>query len=163
MTAAVIIDLGAGDAPSQGAIAFDRRMRPTTRVVGDVRALPFRTGVADVLVSHHCLEHLSRDEGREALAEWLRVLKPSGILEIAVPDLEACARTVLRGIASKNDALVAQITANIYGGQSYAENFHKWGYTLSTLTQVLHTAGFATVTHLVPSDVHEVRVTASRG
>jgi SAM-dependent methyltransferase len=52
--------------------------------VGDVFALPFAAGEADMLSYFHVLEHLCAIDA--ALAEAARVLKPGGALLIEVPD-----------------------------------------------------------------------------
>jgi SAM-dependent methyltransferase len=52
-------------------------------VVADVAALPFRDGVADVVLSLDVIEHL-RDE-RIPLLEAARVLRPNGIAVVMVP------------------------------------------------------------------------------
>lgn len=54
----------------------------------DIRnGLPFLTGNVDLIFSHHCLEHLTFDEGLMHLRECRRVLNPeTGCMRIAVPN-----------------------------------------------------------------------------
>lgn len=40
----------------------------------------------DIILASHFLEHLTREEGVKFLAECYRVLKPNGLLRLAVPD-----------------------------------------------------------------------------
>jgi predicted SAM-dependent methyltransferase len=56
------------------------------------RHIPLPDGSVEVLYSSHMLEHLTRDEAGLFLAEAARVLRPGGILRIAVPDLMFYAR-----------------------------------------------------------------------
>lgn len=49
-------------------------------LVGDLRAVPLRTGVADVAILADVLEHV--EEPRRAVAEAARVLKPGGMLYV---------------------------------------------------------------------------------
>ncbi len=49
----------------------------------------------DAVYHSHLLEHLRADEARAFLGECWRVLKPGGVLRIAVPDLEGIARAYL--------------------------------------------------------------------
>ncbi len=42
----------------------------------------------DIVYHSHLLEHLEEDEGEHLTRECLRVLKPNGIIRIAIPDLE---------------------------------------------------------------------------
>jgi SAM-dependent methyltransferase len=71
-------------------------MVPGVRVI-DLRArLPFADGSADAVYHSHVLEHLERGQAAAFLAECRRVLKPGGVLRIAVPDLEGICRRYLR-------------------------------------------------------------------
>ena len=62
----------------------------------DVRkGIPFSDGTFDAVYSSHLIEHLSRDEALTLLKECYRVLKPSGVIRVAVPDLEQICRMYL--------------------------------------------------------------------
>ena len=50
----------------------------------------------DAIYASHMLEHLDRAEARSFLAECRRVLKPGGILRLAVPDLRNAAYQYLQ-------------------------------------------------------------------
>lgn len=50
--------------------------------------LPFSNNSVDFIYHEHLLEHLTIEEAHRFLLECKRVLKPSGIMRIAVPDLE---------------------------------------------------------------------------
>lgn len=55
----------------------------------DVKKLPEEwTGHFWEVRASHVVEHLYTSEWAEALGEWLRVLKPGGVLRIALPDLK---------------------------------------------------------------------------
>jgi hypothetical protein len=56
------------------------------------RELPFADASFDAVYCSHVLEHLSRAEGPALLARLRRVLRPGGIVRVAVPDLAAMAR-----------------------------------------------------------------------
>ncbi|MBN2964469.1 methyltransferase domain-containing protein [Sulfurospirillum sp. T05] len=57
--------------------------------------LPFANEGFDVVYSSHVLEHLSKTFAPKFLKECYRVLKPSGIIRVVVPDLEQLARNYL--------------------------------------------------------------------
>ncbi len=59
--------------------------------------LPFATESVDLICSHHCLEHLTYDEGFELLRECRRVLKPGGRMRLSVPDTEGLLHLYLAG------------------------------------------------------------------
>ncbi len=48
--------------------------------------LPFGENTFDAVVAFELLEHLPRDQHPTALAEWKRVLKPTGVLVLSTPD-----------------------------------------------------------------------------
>jgi predicted SAM-dependent methyltransferase len=53
------------------------------------KPLPFEENSVDFIFNEHFMEHLTVEEGQAALKDFMRVLKPGGILRIAMPDLEA--------------------------------------------------------------------------
>lgn len=56
--------------------------------VNILKGLPFANNSVDAVFSSCMLEHFTKDQGEEHIAECYRVLKPGGILRIVVPDLE---------------------------------------------------------------------------
>lgn len=95
--------------------------------------VPFQTNSFAVVYHSHVLEHFSEAQGRFFLSECFRVLKPGGILRVAVPDLETIARNYLSfleaGLRGDEEArekyyftrleLFDQMTRNTPGG-----NYH---------------------------------------
>jgi SAM-dependent methyltransferase len=67
-------------------VDFDPKVNPD--VVADVRELPmFETDSVDEIYASHVLEHLKSDDTLVALKEWMRVLKPGGMLTVVCPDI----------------------------------------------------------------------------
>jgi SAM-dependent methyltransferase len=62
--------------------------------------IPFQDRTFDVVYHSHLLEHFTRDEANNFIQECKRVLKPSGIIRVVVPDLEAIARAYLVALES---------------------------------------------------------------
>jgi len=60
--------------------------RQVDYVADATRRLPFPDGVFDTLYASHILEHVAWYKTEQTLAEWVRVLKPGGSLEVWVPD-----------------------------------------------------------------------------
>lgn len=56
------------------------------------RRLPFAEATFDAVYGSHVLEHLEPSAAGMLLQDCLRVLKPEGIVRLAVPDLESIAR-----------------------------------------------------------------------
>jgi SAM-dependent methyltransferase len=63
-------------------------------------AIPEANASVDAIYSSHMLEHLDGHEARRFMAECRRILKPGGVLRIAVPDLKIGARVYLEGGAT---------------------------------------------------------------
>lgn len=89
-----VVELGAGGgkvgrALPPGALALDwvregLRDGERSRVVADVRMLPFRDASLDALVAVHVLGHLVGEDRRLALREWARATRPGGVLVLEV-------------------------------------------------------------------------------
>ncbi|KKP77998.1 MAG: Methyltransferase family protein [Candidatus Moranbacteria bacterium GW2011_GWF2_35_39] len=102
----------------------------------------FEDESVDLIYASHVLEYFTLEEAKKALAEWRRVLKPSGILKVAVPDFEALVRVynkykdplMLRGsIYAVVDKVV---TVNDVAA------IHKMFYDEKLLTKLLGETGF---------------------
>jgi predicted SAM-dependent methyltransferase len=115
---------------------------------------PIATDSVDAVWSSHNLEHLHRHEVPVALGEFLRVLRPSGLLLLTLPDLQRVAELVAAdgledaayvspsGPISPLDMMYGHTAAIAYGNRHMA---HKTGFTSRTLQQLLTSAGFAGV------------------
>lgn len=103
MGGAVRLDLGSGHKHEAGWVAVDfdveRRsikdgaVKDTASpiapdVVADLRCLPFPDDYADEARAIHVIEHFQVWEASDVLAEWVRVLKPGGMLTLECPCLD---------------------------------------------------------------------------
>ncbi|HUZ06594.1 MAG TPA: methyltransferase domain-containing protein [Candidatus Paceibacterota bacterium] len=61
--------------------------------------LPFPDNVFDAVYHSNVLEHIRRDDALPFMRECLRVLKPGGILRVAVPDLERICKLYLEKLS----------------------------------------------------------------
>lgn len=59
------------------------------------KGIPFAAQTFDVVYHSQLLEHFSREEGSQLTQECFRILKPRGIVRIAVPDLANTCRLYL--------------------------------------------------------------------
>lgn len=99
----------------------------------------FEDDSVDLIYACHVLEHFKRNEVDGVLTEWLRVLKPGGILRIAVPGFEE-----LVAIYQKYKDLNL-ILGPLVGGQTYEYNFHYMAFDFKTLSERLKKIGFKDV------------------
>ncbi len=63
-----------------------------------LRGIPFPNNQFDVAYHSHVLEHFSKESAPIFLKECFRVLKPGGLIRIAVPDLEQIAREYIKNL-----------------------------------------------------------------
>jgi hypothetical protein len=130
MTDQVKLDLGAGDIVPEGYTpmghAFGSEIYPLAR----------EDNSADVIRAVHVLEHFSHRQVNDVLADWVRVLKPGGVLKIAVPDFEKIAKGYLEG---KGERIPAEWL--VMGGQSQDDDFHRALFDRDHLRQRLAQAG----------------------
>jgi SAM-dependent methyltransferase len=158
-----VLDVGAGSQSSsklhqtfQGwrcvRLDIDERVKPD--IVGSI--VDMKRKVADrsfeAIWSSHNLEHLYPHDVKPALAEFVRVLKPTGFALITCPDLLQIAELMLRqevdkpaytsaaGPISAIDMLYGH-TASLARGNLYMA--HHTGFTASRIGPLVLEAGFS--------------------
>lgn len=151
-----ICDLGSGKRFFNGSVEavvnphivtvdLNEEAHPTFRC--DVRVLPTHWREAfDEVWANHVLEHIRWEETDETLEEWVRILKPGGLLKIGVPNLKALAERLLNGDLSP------EVLGGIYGDQqsSYWNaqqdvGVHLAGFTPQNLTDRLTRLGLTDI------------------
>lgn len=90
----------------------------------------------DVIYNCHVLEHFKRRDTLKVLLEWNRVLRPGGILRIAVPDFSALSQLY----QSHKD--IKLVVGPLFGGQDYLYNMHYNVFDFASLEEYLLSAGF---------------------
>ncbi|MDO8641772.1 MAG: methyltransferase domain-containing protein [Nitrosarchaeum sp.] len=130
------LHLGCGKRFIPGFTHIDAVEFPHVDVVSSVDRLPMvADNTCDVVYSCHVLEHFHRKIIVDVLKEWLRVLKPGGILRISVPDMQS----LLEVYQETGNLLL--ILGPIFGRCDYLYNFHYTGFDFQTLKQILELAG----------------------
>jgi predicted SAM-dependent methyltransferase len=138
----VRLHLGCGPVDQKGFINIDAIGFSHVHHLSPVHPLPmFRDESVDLIYVSHCLEHLDIEEVSRALKEWARVLKPGGMLRIAVPDLESILR-----VYEAAGRRISAIQYVLMGGQDYPFNFHKAVFDQAHLTHLMTDAGFSDMT-----------------
>ena len=107
----------------------------------DVRSLPmYANDSVDLIYASHVLEHFGRQDYPNVLREWHRLLKPGGILRLAVPDFAAVAAVYYeQGLVDGLSGLVGLVS----GGQRDATDYHKMIFDEALLGRSLLNAGFS--------------------
>lgn len=136
-------------------IRFDIDPRVQPDIVGsmlDMSSIP--EGTVDVVYTSHVLEHLYYHEMPKGLAEMRRVLKPDGMVVAIVPDLQSTATLIAEDrlfdtLFASPDGPIAPFDV-LYGHRGFVaagNSFmaHKSGFTLSSLSNAMRSAGFRSV------------------
>jgi SAM-dependent methyltransferase len=131
------INLGCASKPLPGFVNVDIRDIPGVDVIDDISKLEkFEDGSVNLIYVSHVLEHFGRREYMNVLKRWHDVLKEGGILRIAVPDFE---KIVEHYNENRNLELLRGF---LYGGQTYAQNYHYCSWDFQSLSNDLIKIGF---------------------
>ena len=119
-----------------------------SKVKPDVEAdiskpLPFPDNYADGIYAFHVIEHFWRWEVEDILKDWVRVLKPGGVMILELPCLDkiiAILKFYLESGKPINDRLTVW---GLYGDPNYKsiEMSHKWAWSASELIDLLESLG----------------------
>lgn len=137
------VHLGCGKRYIPGWMHVDLADFPHIDYKHDARTLPmFGDNMADLVYACHLLEYYDREEVVDVLREWKRVLKPGGVLRLAVPNFSALVRCYLK---YKDLDLVH---GPLYGRWEVDPGFviyHRTVYDYVSLKAVLEEAGFTNI------------------
>lgn len=90
------LNLGCGKRFLEGWINVDFTSTGTGVIATNLRkGIPFPNGSFDFVYHSHVLEHFEKNAAADFLKECFRVLRPSGVLRVVVPDLEVIASNYL--------------------------------------------------------------------
>ena len=106
----------------------------------DIENLEFQDGTVDLIYASHLLEYMDRVEVRDVLAEWRRVLKPGGILRLAVPNFRVLAELYTNGTIG-----LERVLGPLYGRMQMRPDYtiyHRTTYDLESLKTLLTEAKF---------------------
>ena len=129
------------------------------------------TGSVDAVVSSHNIEHLYPHEVPLALAEFVRVLKPDGLLLVTCPDLQSvCARVAKGELATPlyvSEAGPISALDMMYGhrGAMAAGNLfmaHRCGFTLQVLADTLQACAIARPAGIARPEAFDLWTVASK-
>lgn len=112
------------------------------------KGLPYKDNSVDLIVAHHLIEHLDRQQGEKFLRECFRVLKPGGLIRLSAPDAELLCDAFLKGKIME----YRHVNVGVEKAQDDAEALyhlllagHKTIYTCKSLKKLLKKIGFEDV------------------
>lgn len=127
------------------------------------KPLPLPTGVVDVIYSSHMFHHLDPHEASGFLKEARRVLRPGGIIRLAVPDAQALVQLYTE--THDADSFVQAFLmpeprpTTFFGRARYLFAGHRgrrWMYDGDSLSRLLREHGFTSCTVLLPGETQIV-------
>ena len=134
------LHLGCGDRELPGFTQCDiRPLRHADYVTSADKLGMFESDSVDLIYACHLLEHFGRNEIERVLREWHRVLKPGGVLRLAVPDFEAVVQVYLK---YRDMGLLLGL---LVGRQDYLENTHRMVFDFDLLSGLLAGVGFRNI------------------
>ncbi len=140
ITQDIKLHIGCGNRYIPGFIHIDVRKLPHVDYVTSADKLDmFADNSVDLIYNCHILEHFRRNQIENVLKEWWRVLKPGGVLRVAVPDFEKLVEVYLK---TKDLKL---ILGPLAGRQDYPENTHYIVFDYSYLSEMLAKVGFKNI------------------
>lgn len=119
------------------------------------KPLPFDDESADEVHSYHVIEHLYRWQVEEILADWVRVLKPGGLMVVECPCLDKILKHFAAFIEAKVPVEPRLTILGLYGDPAYrsVEMTHKWAYSISELCAILR--GLGLDPKVMPATTHQ--------
>jgi hypothetical protein len=132
---AIRLNLGSGANPLDGYENLDLKGGV------DCRSLPYADGTVDEVRASHLLEHFGYADTARVVEEWVRVLRPGGVLKVSVPDFSLLARTFLAIEDGVHDEDAGRVLRMMMGGQTDADDYHKTQFNAGGLAFTLRRAG----------------------
>ena len=108
----------------------------------DIYLKDYENGSGDLIYASHLIEYFDREEILPLLKRWKNVLKPNGVLRLAVPDFDVCAKLYTDGKYPLDRFLGV-----LYGKMPMGDKtiYHKTTYDYFSLTALLNEIGMRKV------------------
>jgi predicted SAM-dependent methyltransferase len=146
------LDIGCGGRGSRwpGFLGIDIHPRPSGKTGEEYlrldivnEPLPWSDGSVDEIISLHCIEHMTREDGLKMLTRIMRLLKPGAGATITCPDL----RKLCKAYLASNEAFWAKKYKNdryVWPGDTLGDRLnwaihqetHKWSYDSESLVKL---------------------------
>ena len=144
---------------SEGMLSRAREAGASNLIQGDATQLPFADGALDLIVARGVLHHMPDVQG--SLAEWRRVLKPSGVLVVTsepTPTVEKHGGWLVRGLLPLLRRPLSDIE-DFWEVASMAANLHV--FTVEELTELSAAAGWSRIDYRTADMFSTMVLTAS--
>jgi SAM-dependent methyltransferase len=157
------IEIGSGHRPRPGYIHVDYDATlPDLQILARADRLPIPSDWAAEIVAVHVLEHVSAQRLAFAIAEWRRVLRPGGALEVHVPNGLSVSRMLAETTELDQFWRLQNAIFGYWAGPADTNPAtfpgspdHKLLFTPAMLEKILSNAGFVRVENVSGSLVCE--------
>ncbi len=108
----------------------------------DIFIRDYENNSANLIYASHFIEYFDRQEAAKLLQRWKEVLKPNGILRLAVPNFELYAKLYINKKISLDNSL-----GPLYGKMKMGNEtiYHKTAYDFSSLKKLLKEIGMRNI------------------
>lgn len=115
----------------------------------DLLSIPLPDQCANHVQAIHVFEHFYEWDGRKALIEWRRLMRPGAALVLELPNLLKCCKNILTGFEKKHPGQMGMW--GLYGDPRSENPYmhHRWGYSPETLSALLDEHGFTDIRETV--------------
>lgn len=161
----VRLNLGSGNRQERGEGWInvdlpDNWCKSQPQLVHDIRErLPFDDESVDVVQAIHVVEHMYRYEVDAILMDWVRVLKPGGLMVLELPCLDKII-SIFNAAIDKGLELPENLTLwGLYGDPIYANPamVHRWCYSKHELQTMMECHGLTVDASKLPQTHQPVR------
>lgn len=164
------LNIGCGNRRLSGYVGIDAVSRAAADIVAPAHQIPLEDGCADEILAVHVWEHFYRWECPDVIAEWRRLLKPSGRLVLELPDIRKACHNFLHNVRKPGKDPDQLTMWALYGDPTTRDPgmIHRWGWTPETLQDFLQQHGFKdmrylpTQFHPTGRDVRDMRIEATK-
>ena len=134
------LHIGCGYTRIEGFVNIDCRYLPSVDDIQNAELMrSYKPNSVDLIYSSHVLEHFGRWKYKHIIQRWFEILKPNGIIRLAVPDFSK----ICDHYNANKD--LSSLIGLLYGGQDYTENQHYMTFDFDSLKKVLVDTGFKNV------------------
>ena len=125
-----------------GWVNIDTNPKCYPDILNDARNVVYPDNSISVILASQFFEHVSREDGKQLLEKWYKMLIPGGYLIIEVPDCTDLDKKL-------NDGVIDIHTYNVckYGNSAVAEDMdHLAAYESGEFIALLQSVGFKDIT-----------------
>lgn len=134
------LNIGSGETKLKGFINIDveKKVKPDLLLNIKLERLPFRDQSVSQINCIHNLEHIELQHWNNVLGEFSRVLKKDGLLILAYPEFERCAKNFIENFQGLKEFW----RDTLYGRQLYPGDYHVVPMVTKDIINVLTKVGF---------------------